>query len=366
MSRPGAIAVTRCRWIQGERHAHPSADGAPEHARRGRSKDCGHAPTVSGADDPTPPRGRGCEVLRYAAVAAASKAFSATVGTRRLYRALGKVALERIRLRSGLLEPYVNRSRRLIALCDQHSMLRPGDEVLELGTGWLHWEATVLRLFFDVRVTLYDIQDNRLFATYLAWVEQFGRRLAGWSDMDEDRRLRATDTIEQVLRTTSFEEVYQLLGFRYVVEPDGRLDGLRENCFALVVSADVLEHIPRKDLAEYLASTRARLASGGHAVHQIDLVDHYHYFDPTTSPKHYYRYGERTWQRWFSNELQYINRVQRPEWRRLFDGAGFERVEEQGNFAPLGWVPTIGEFARVDQDDVDCLQMITVHRDGGR
>lgn len=302
-------------------------------------------------------------MLKYAAAAAASKTFSATSTARRVYRALGNVALDRMRLASGLGQPYVDRSRRLIALCDRHDVLRPGDDVLELGTGWLHREATVLRLFFDVRVTLFDVWDNRLFAIYQAWVAQYGRRIAGWTDIAEDRR-RAADTIDEILGTTSFEELYELLDFRYVVEPSGRLDGLPEDHYALVVSADTLEHIPREILADYLAASRTRLVPGGHALHQIDLVDHYHYFDPTTSPKHHYRYDDRTWRRWFSNEVQYVNRVQRPEWRRLFAEAGFDTVEEQENSASLG--PVTGEFAGLAQDDVDCLQMITVHRRGDR
>ena len=305
-------------------------------------------------------------MLRYAAVAAASKAFSLSPTTRRVYRRLGNVALARQRTGHGPTQPYLDRSRRLVELCDRHAALRPGDRVLELGTGWLHWEATVLRLFFDVRVTLFDVWDNRLFSTYLDWVARFGEHLTdpAWSDLDPSRLVHARELVERIGRVGSFDELYALLGFTYVLEPHGRLEGL-DRAYALVVSADVMEHIPAADLPTCLAACHDRLVPGGYAIHQIDLVDHFHYFDPTTSPKHHFRYDDRAWRRWFDSDVQYVNRVQPPTWRQLFADAGFRTVEEQRISRPLGPVPRAPEFADLDTDDVDCLQLVTVHRTTG-
>lgn len=304
-------------------------------------------------------------MLKYVAVAGVSKAFSMNAVTRRAYRLLGNVALERMRLATGVTQPYLDRARHLVEVCDRYAVLHPGDDVLELGTGWLHWEATVLRLFFDVRVTLFDVWDNRLFRTYRAWVAQYGQHLAARTDLPCERRARALDLIERILTVNSFDELYDLLEFRYELEPSGVLDKLPLQHYALVVSADVLEHIPRAVLPSYLAAARQRLVVGGYSIHRIDLVDHYHYFDPTCSPKHFYRYSDRVWRRWFDNEMQYVNRVQAPQWRRLFDEAGFERVEEEHTSEPVGAVPKAEEFAYLSQSDVECLQMLTVHRTGG-
>ncbi len=81
-------------------------------------------------------------MIKYTGVAAASKVFSARAGGRRLYRRLGDVALERMRVAHGLPQGHLDRADRLLTLRDRYDVLAPGDRVLELGTGWVHREAT--------------------------------------------------------------------------------------------------------------------------------------------------------------------------------------------------------------------------------
>lgn len=301
-------------------------------------------------------------MLKYAGVAAASKAFSATSSGRRLYRRLGNVALERMRVADGLPQRYLDRAERLVRLCDDHDVLAPGDRVLEMGTGWVHWEATVLALHHDVRVTLYDVCDNRLLGAYRTYVEGYRAHLADPATaVAPARRARALELAEAALRAPDFAGVYAVLGFEHVVDPTGTLADL-EPGYALEVSADVLEHVPADTLPAYLDRARTLLRPGGHAIHQIDLVDHYHYFDPTTSPKNYYRFDERTWRRWFDNEVQYVNRVQRPEWRALFAGAGLETVADEATSGPVDDTPLAAVFAGLSAEDRACHQMLTVHR----
>lgn len=302
-------------------------------------------------------------MLKYAGVAVASKAFSATPAGRRLYRRVGNVALERMRVADGLPQRYLDRADRLLAVCDRYDVLAPGDRVLELGTGWVHWEATVLALHHDVRVTLYDVWDNRLLGAYRAYLAGYRDHLADpRTEVDPTRRGRALELLGAALRAEDFAGIYDVLGFDYVVEPAGDLTGFEEGSHALEVSADVLEHVPTNALPAYLDRARRLLRPGGYAVHQIDLVDHYHYFDPGMSPKNYYRFDDRTWRRWFENEVQYFNRIQRPEWRALFAGAGFETVEDLATTGPVDDTPLADAFADLDTDDRACMQMLTVHR----
>jgi hypothetical protein len=39
----------------------------------------------------------------------------------------------------------------MLSLQRQHSIVKTGDRIIELGTGWLHWDALIWRLFYDVR-----------------------------------------------------------------------------------------------------------------------------------------------------------------------------------------------------------------------
>lgn len=307
-------------------------------------------------------------MLKYAAVAAASKAFSVNTTTRRAYRVLGNRVLERMRVESGIPQPYLDRAARLLATCERLGALAPGDRVLELGTGWVHWEATILRLFYDVEVTLYDVVDNRLLGAHRAWLGQLRDELDGEFGMrlpvSAERLAAAGDLLDFAVGVESFDQLYSLLGFRYVLDPTGMLEGVPADAYALAVSADVLEHVPAATLPAYLDRVRRTLVPGGLSVHQIDLVDHFTYFDPACSKKNYYRYTDRAWRRWFDSDVQYINRVQCPRWRELFTGAGFESVTEDQVSEALPAHDLAPEYARLSAADRECMQMLTVHRRG--
>jgi hypothetical protein len=291
-------------------------------------------------------------MLKYVAVSTAAKALSLNGITRTAYRKLGNVVLEKMRVSGGITQPYVDRAVRLVDYCDRLELLEPGDKVLELGTGWVHWE-----------VTLYDVWDNRLLGAYTSWLGQLHDRIdTAFAHLPEERRAQAKKVARQAMEVTTFEELYHKLNFTYVVDPSGELKGVPQDHYALAVSADVLEHVQGEQLPNYLTSMRRCLVPGGASVHQIDLVDHFHYFDVSTSPKNYYRYTDKAWRRWFESDVQYFNRIQRPTWMQLFENAGFElevadTVSE--SLVPLKLAPA---YRDLGSDDLECMQLLTVHR----
>jgi hypothetical protein len=302
-------------------------------------------------------------MIKYVAISTAAKAFSMNDTTRAAYRKLGNVVLERMRVSGGITQPYVDRAVRLVDYCDRLELLEPGDKVLELGTGWVHWEATVLRLFFDVEVTLYDVWDNRLLGAYTSWLSQLHDRIdEAFAHLPDDRRAQAKKIARQAMEVKTFDELYSTLNFTYVVDPSGELKGVPRNHYALAVSADVLEHVQGEQLPSYLADMRQCLVPGGASVHQIDLVDHFHYFDTKASPKNYYRYSDKAWRRWFESDVQYFNRIQRPTWMTLFENAGFEldvADDVSMHLAPLKLAPV---YRDLGAEDLECMQLLTVHR----
>lgn len=302
---------------------------------------------------------------KYAAVATAARAFSLTTATRWAYRRLGNVALARMRVADGLPDRYLERARRLLGTCEERAILRPGDAVLELGTGWVHWEALILRLFHDVEITLYDVCDNRLFTAFRCYVEQLDDHLdtlGAELGLDTDRVRTARERLAAARAAESFDELYDVLHLRYVLDPSGTLEGLPDDRYALVVSADVLEHVDAATMPDYLSRAASLLRPGGYSLHQIDLVDHFHYFDPSCSPKHFYRYDDHTWRRRWNSAVQYVNRIQRPEWLDLFENSGLTLVHEQRVSEPMGAIPRSGAFRGLSQEDVDCQQTILLHQ----
>lgn len=293
-------------------------------------------------------------MVKYVLSAAALKCFSATQSTRHLYRSVGNVAGNQRRSGRALPSYYVDRVRRMLKLQRQYQLVQDGDAIMELGTGWLHWDALTTRLFFDVRGVLFDVWDNRQLSGLQNSVAQLGPILAGSGfGLSEAELERAQGLIGQIVEADSFEKLYNVLGFEYNVEPSGRLAQFPNESFQLIVSGGVLEHVDRKAAPSLLRESFGLLKPGGWALHSIDIQDHLSYYDPSASKKHYLKFSERTWRCLFENKVQYINRLQRHEWIDMFKAAGFEIVSEETWRVPLP-AKLAKRYASMDRKDLEC------------
>jgi hypothetical protein len=301
-------------------------------------------------------------MLKYRLTALALKAFSSSAPARKVYRALGNSFGGGGRTVSQMPFYYYERVERNLRLCELHSKLAADDVVLELGTGWVHWEAVTLRLFFDFKAVLYDVWDNRQLLALKSMVRQLTARfgndgfLAGY-DLEKARR-----TAANIEKASSFDELYSLLGFRYVLEPAGLMEVLPRNEYRLVVSAGVMEHIPAATAQIFIDNMAALLKHGGVGIHSINTTDHLYLYDRSASPKQYLSYSEDTWQRWFENGVQYINRIQRSEWLRMFDRSGLALIEEGGAYDSLAGLKIHPRFKDLDRKDVECTTLDVVVR----
>jgi hypothetical protein len=85
---------------------------------------------------------------------------------------------------------YFERAVRNVAWCRKYGPLRADDLVVELCTGWVHWEALTLRLFFDFQAIFYDVWDNRQLDALKSFLRQLEQRFGekGFlEDCDFDR-----------------------------------------------------------------------------------------------------------------------------------------------------------------------------------
>jgi SAM-dependent methyltransferase len=249
---------------------------------------------------------------------------------------------------------YLERVKRMLQLQREHGIVRDGDRILELGTGWLHWEALTLRLFYDIEAVLFDVWDNRQLGGLKNYVRQLGLMLDDGFDLSASELKRARFLIEAILRVESFDELYKLLGFEYVVESCGSLSQFPHNSFQLVVSGGVLEHVHREALANLIAETQKILKPGGWAMHSIDTADHLEHYDRTVSPKLYLSLSERTWKCLCENQVQYINRVQRGEWLELFKFNGFELIEEDARRVDISRLRLAERYVHMGRGDLEC------------
>ena len=294
---------------------------------------------------------------KYIGAAAALKLFSCGTPAKRLYRFLGNVAGAHSRGNAPMPGYYLDRIKSKVDLCQKYDILKDGDRVLELGTGWVHWEAITLKLFWDIEAVLYDVWDNRQFGAMKAFLRQVDQAITNGYSVQGMDMSRGGRIIQAVLETRSFEELYELLDFHYVVEPAGTLEVMEETPFRLIVSAGVFEHIYREILPGYIERWSKLLAPGGFAIHSINITDHLAHYDPGVSLKQYLSYSERRWKSFFENDVQYINRLQRSEWLKMFAEAGLNVSEEQSEHVELGNLKIHKRYAGMDLQDLKCATL---------
>jgi len=97
-------------------------------------------------------------MLKYVLTAITLKAFSCSPLALRLYRVLGNTLGGKKRAKGPMPNYYLERVKRMLHLSRRYGVPKDGDRLLELGTGWLHWEAITTRLFFDVQGILFDVE----------------------------------------------------------------------------------------------------------------------------------------------------------------------------------------------------------------
>src|SRR6267378_5410364 len=155
-------------------------------------------------------------MLKYIATAIALKCASCTPVSRFLYRQLGNRVGNKRRGVGPIPGYYLERVKRMLRLQREHGIVRDGDRILELGTGWLHWEALTLRLFYDIEAVLFDVWDNRQLGGLKNYVRQLGPMLSDGFGLSATEVKRAQSLIEAILKVESFDELYKLLDFEYV------------------------------------------------------------------------------------------------------------------------------------------------------
>jgi SAM-dependent methyltransferase len=293
-------------------------------------------------------------MVKYWTIALLLKGFSCASPVRGLYRQLGNRVGGRRRETGVMPDYYIDRLKRMLRLAKEHGIVRDGDRILELGTGWLHWEALTLRLFYDIEAVLYDVWDNRQLGGLKNYVQQLSTRLNTDFALSPGELKRAQSLIAAILKVESFSQLYDLLGFQYVVESSGSLAQFADRSFDLVVSAGVLEHVKREALPILVEETRRVLKPGGWAVHSIDTSDHLSHYDGSVSKKKYLSFSEATWKRLCENEVQYINRVQRSDWLKLFRASGFELIEEENRRVDIAALKVAENYRSFDPSDLAC------------
>ena len=301
-------------------------------------------------------------MIKYITVASALKMFSLTPQTRWAYRQLGNTVGQRMTMRKGLEEWRMMNAREILELIARLKLFKDGDRILELGTGWVHWEGTVIRLFYDVEITLFDVWDNRQFLAYKRFFHIFEEIMDHELSLTMIQSKHAHRLLQVIADSNSFEEVYKAFGFTYVINSEGSLTQFPDNYFSCIHSCNVFEHIKRETVPGLIKDFARILKPGGYSIQGVDMGDHIAYYDTTVFRKNYICVSNAIWKQFCENEVQYFNRIQRTEWLDYFHKNGFKLVEEHANPIDISKIKIDKDFANLARTDLECLNMVIVHQ----
>ena len=126
----------------------------------------------------------------------------------------------------------------------------------------------------------------------------------------------------------SFEDLLPRYGIEYRAPCDARAMDLADRSIDMVVTTNTLEHIPTADIRTIMLECRRLCRSHAVLSMRIDYSDHWSHADRSTSPWHFLRFNDDEWRRW-NPPMHYQNRLRHADYRRLFEDAGFEVLEEK-------------------------------------
>lgn len=225
---------------------------------------------------------------------------------------------------------------------------------LELGTGWEPLIPLLLRCAGCEKVITVDL--HKLLDVISS------KRVAEFILEEKDHISSVTGTkpqiIEEFINGISFNNMDEFLktsSIEYMSPCDARSLPLQDNKIDLIVSNNVLEHIPPEILKGIFHEFHRVLKIEGKMYHQVDNNDHWSYTDSSISCVNFLKYNEKMWKILNSNPIDYQNRLRHFEYLDLLQQSGFiiqrdESVSDPNALESLKNMKIDSKYASVSHD----------------
>ena len=248
-------------------------------------------------------------------------ALSRVPGGRSLYHGLQRVAgTNRLQLDRDL-----ERAFELVDLIFEADGEIEGKQVFEIGTGWRPFVPFVMALAGAKRVITVDV-NPWLTSAYACetWraLESRLPEIAARCRVPEQEIVQRYRSVPSTACT--LESVFVPLRIQYDCPADARDTQLPARSMDIILSSNVLEHIPADVQRDIHKESFRLLKTGGLSAHRFNPQDHYSTIDSKITNGNFLQFSEKQW-RWYGGTgLAYHNRLRSPEYRELFQQAGFE------------------------------------------
>jgi hypothetical protein len=207
--------------------------------------------------------------------------------------------------------------------------------ILEIGTGWHPVFPLLLFLAGARRVLTLDMNPwltRTTLGVTLDGIEQQADRVAdelGISAADVRQQLAAARSTLADARATP-ATVLQGCRIEYRMPCDAAATGLPAETIDWVISANVLEHVPKPVIAAIFAEAHRLLHPQGMMYHHVNPGDHFSQ-DPRISTANFLHFSSPAWYFLGGSGVAYHNRLRCVEYIRLTEEAHFEITQTYVN-----------------------------------
>lgn len=202
-----------------------------------------------------------------------------------------------------------------------------GSHVLEIGTGWKPFVPVIFALCGAKCVTTLDVNPwlsldyaRRTLISLEPFLGQLAERFLCHEQLVRER-------FEKAMKASArLDSLFAALGIEYRCPADARATGFDERSIDLIVSSNVLEHIPPQILQGIHAESRRILRPGGLSVHRFNPEDHFADVDASITAVNFLQFSARQWHWYGGSGLAYHNRLRCVQHQKLLEESGLETL----------------------------------------
>ncbi|WP_437187413.1 class I SAM-dependent methyltransferase [Planctomicrobium sp. SH668] len=219
----------------------------------------------------------------------------------------------------------MNRAFELVDLAWEAGETIENSTCVEIGTGWHPFVPFVLALGGAKQVVTIDVNpwltEQNARETWRS-LEPFLPEIAAKCRFPEHEVWDRYRLVPKTAKTIN--DFFDPLQIRYIYPGDARHTGFAEGSVDLVVSSNVLEHIPLDIQTEIHQESKRILRVGGLAVHRFNPQDHYSTVDSKITNSNFLQFTSKEWEWLGGSGLAYHNRLRTRDYQQMFEQIGFE------------------------------------------
>jgi hypothetical protein len=229
---------------------------------------------------------------------------------------------------SRTLGDQLDRKIGIIKRMRANGMPVEGAIAVEIGTGWHPVLPLLLYVIGARRVITLDLNPwltRTTLRVAVDGIEQQASRIAGEFEVPVELIQERISVAKQVTRLADVIPVRALAAcnIEYRMPCDASATGLSANSVDYIISANVLEHVPKEVMVGMFGEARRVLKDGGLMYHHINPGDHFA-SDLRITSSNFVRFSPTAWYFLGGSGLAYHNRLRCSDYLTLVEGAGFE------------------------------------------